>query len=109
MDNTQIKKTYLKEPSLDDILSFVNLVGVSYAHFEAYYGMAEGTIKNVKYGSKKLAVRYWPIFYERIVPQYGSLNNFKKPIKKSVPKLVPNTKTEQSTKKDFHGRLNNIK
>lgn len=112
MSETQeIKRKYLKEPTIEQILSFIAEVGVSYAHFEYYYGMAEGTIKNVKCGTKKLAIRYWPIFYDRVVPQYGIYNNFSNPIKKSVPKLVPHTHpaTNQLHIPTSHSRLTSLK
>jgi hypothetical protein len=109
-ETSEIKKKYLKEPTIEQVLSFIEEVGVSYAHFEYYYGMAEGTIRNFKCGVKKLAVRYWPIFYERIIPKYGTYNNFSNPVKKSAPKSAP-TKvcTLNSIIPSSHSRLTSLK
>lgn len=58
------RRKYLKPPTIARILKVIEDAGVSFAHFELYYAMTPGTIKNVKGGFKKMPVRYWAIFYD---------------------------------------------
>lgn len=105
----EITKVYLKPPTIEQVFSFVEEVGVKYSHFENYYGMHKGILKNVKCGNKNIPKKHWWIFYERIVPQYGIYNNFKKPKSKSSTKLVPKKVPSQSEEIDNHGRLGRLK
>lgn len=96
VSDKEIREKYVKPPTIEQMLSFINDLDVKYSHFEYYFRLHKGVIKNVKGGFKPLPVKYWPLFYERIVPQYGisykSINEFifrqDKKAKKNVPKTV---------------------
>lgn len=67
----EIKQKYLKPPTHEQIFGFIKELGVSQTHFELYFQIPYGIIRQVKCGARPLPVTLWPIFYERIVPQYG--------------------------------------
>lgn len=71
MSEIEIRKKYLKAPSYDQIFGFIDELGVSYSQFERYYLIPYGVIRHVKRGVRNLPIKFWPIIYERIVPQYG--------------------------------------
>jgi hypothetical protein len=86
MLESEIKKKYLKQPSVESVIAFIKKLGVSYYQFERFYGMRNGAIKQFKGGFKPLPVKHWPIFYEHIVPQYGVNSKPQKPKAKKKTK-----------------------
>lgn len=66
------RKKYLKPPTKDQVLAFVKELGVSYAQFETFYGIAKGTIGLVSIGERDLPTAYWHIIYTKVKPAYGS-------------------------------------
>lgn len=87
----EIKQKYLKPPSHEEIFSFISELGVTYTQFERYYSIPYSVIRSIKCGNRHLPVKFWPIIYERIVPQYGikfqrATKNVSKPI---TPRSIP--------------------
>lgn len=75
------KAKYLKPPSLQQIEAFVADLGVTCTQFEKFFGIATGTIKQIRLYEntepkpqyeRKLPAKFWHIIYEKIVPAYGS-------------------------------------
>lgn len=64
------ERKYLKSPTFQQVDEFVKELGVTYASFERYFGIAEGTIRKMK-DPRPLPARHWHIIYEKIVPTYG--------------------------------------
>jgi hypothetical protein len=60
----QTIKKYLKPPSIELILKVVKSAGVKPAQFEIFFGIAKGTIKQVKIGSRAMPAKHWELFYE---------------------------------------------
>lgn len=65
------RRRYLQAPTIEQIDEFVAICKVSYYRFEDFYGMPKGTIKVVKTGYMAMPVKFWHIFYEKIIPTYG--------------------------------------
>lgn len=106
ISDIEIRLKYLKPPTHEQIFGFIEELGVHTAQFERYYKMPTGILRQVKGGHKPLPVKYWPIFYQRIVPQYGigyqQELKFKKNVTKNVTKpLYTNTES--------HDRLISVK
>lgn len=106
VSDIEIRLKYLKPPSFEQIFGFIDELGVHWAQFERYYKMSTGILRQVKGGYKPLPVKYWPIFYQRIVPQYGigyqQELNFKKKVAKNV--------TDRTyTTTESHDRLISVK
>lgn len=107
-ESLRIKKKYSRPPTVEEILSFISEVGLTYAHFEYYYGIASGTIRHVKWGDRSLPTKYWKIFHERIKPDSKEFLDMKYGVTKSVSKKV--TKLSERTKSSIsHDRIGNIK
>lgn len=104
MLEVEVTKKYLKPPTIEQIFSFVEEVGVKYSDFENFYGMHKGVLKNVKCGNKPLPRKDWWIFYERVVPKYGVYYNFSKP-KKGKTIIV----SEKVSTGKAHNRLTKLK
>lgn len=93
-------ETYLKEPEIEQIMAFINELGVSMTRFERFYGIPIGTIRQVKCGNTPLSPKYWHIIYEKVVPTYGvgyskyfKEKNKKDKTKKTKGKYLPAQKT----------------
>lgn len=71
LSNIEIREKYLKAPSFDEIFSFIDELGVNYSQFERFYSIPHSVIRSIKCGTRQLPVKFWPVIYERIVPQYG--------------------------------------
>jgi hypothetical protein len=71
-EDIEIKKKYLKSPTIQEIQSFIKEVGVSVIQFERFYNMPKRTLFLTLGGHRALPVKYWPIFYDRIIPAYGA-------------------------------------
>lgn len=70
----QNRMRYLKQPTMEEIDSFIKFCRVSELQFERFFRIAAETIKNVRNGDRPLPAKYWHIFYERKIPIYGSDN-----------------------------------
>lgn len=66
------RKTYLKAPEVQQTLDFISELGVTMAQFERFYGIAVGTLRQVKCGNAELPAKHWHIVYEKIKPMYGA-------------------------------------
>lgn len=64
-------KKYLKAPTAEQVIEFVEEVGVSDMQFERFYEMAPFTIKKIRCGYRTLPKKYWHFIYEKKVPVYG--------------------------------------
>lgn len=71
-EDYEIKEKYLKAPTLQEIRSFIDEVGVTVIQFERFYNMPKRTLFLTLGGHRALPVKYWPIFYDRIIPAYGA-------------------------------------
>jgi hypothetical protein len=69
------RKKYLKEPTIDEIMGFVNQVGAPVAAFERFFAIPADTVKKVKNGVRTLPAAYWHIFYDKIIPAYSTVMN----------------------------------
>lgn len=91
------KKKYLEAPSWHKIEEFIAELGVSYHHFERFYGLSYHTLTQVKAGTRRLPSRYWHFIYEKIKPTYGSgfyenntiPNIVTNSVTNSIPKAIP--------------------
>lgn len=103
----EVKTKYLKEPTWEQIESFVKEVGVSYPHFEAYYGIPFTTLKNVKAGKRSLPCKFWEIILNRIVPERGV--GFYAAQKSSKLLTKPKARPRKQISSDLHDRLATMK
>jgi hypothetical protein len=87
-------KKYLKAPTAEQVIEFVEEVGVSDLQFERFYEMSNETIKNVRRGYRQLPKKYWHFIYEKIVPTYGI--SYTKPIISSGSKVGSKKDNKQS-------------
>lgn len=110
---TQIEKEnrrkYLLPPNPVQIDEFVRKVcGVSYYRFEEFFGMPKGTIKVVKTGYMDMPVKFWHIFYDQIIPTYGTNSEAvyreRKPVFKSIAPIPKKQNTSFN-----HDRLSAFK
>lgn len=69
--NLEIRKKYLKPPTPEEMIDFINEVGVGKAQFERFYNMPPKTLILSISGRRNLPVKFWPVFYERKIPAYG--------------------------------------
>jgi len=91
------KKKYLFPPSWEKIEEFINELGVTYHHFERFYGLSYHTLTQVKAGTRDLPSRYWHFIFEKIVPTYGAgfyenkhlTHSVTKKVTKAIPKTIP--------------------
>lgn len=70
IEEENIRK-YGKPPTIQQINSFVEQVGLSLSRFEKFFAIAPACLRNVRYGTRPLPVKYWHIFYERVIPEVG--------------------------------------
>lgn len=110
LTNIEIREKYLKPPTHDQIFGFIGELGVSCLQFERYFFIPTGTLRGVSFGNRNLPVKFWPIFYERIVPQYGVKYELaKKEVKnKQKTKRKPKAIVRQINVQN-HDRLSNVK
>lgn len=101
----EIRRKYLKAPTVEEIKSFIKELKVTYSQFEVYYNIPPGTLKQVFIRARKLPVKYWPIIYERIIPTYG-LKYTKKQAK--IKKIKDTKRVNVKEVPDNVGRLNNL-
>jgi hypothetical protein len=97
--NLEIRKKYLKPPTPEEMIDFINEVGVGKTQFERFYNIPERTLVQAINGKRNLPVKFWPIFYERKIPAYGIewLKENKDKIKtEEKPITKPVTKKSQS-------------
>lgn len=114
ISKVEIKKKYLKPPGISEIESFIKEVGVPLSQFERYFSIPIGVMQHVKRGARPLPVRFWPVFYERIVPQYGTEFTDKTKFQtKTTPKPIPKRDASNSASvanlHDNHTRLTTVK
>lgn len=106
------KKKYLYPPTWERIEEFINELGISYHHFERFYGLSYHTLTQVKAGTRDLPSRYWHFIFEKIIPNYGAgfieNNNLTKSVTNSVTKRIPKTIT-CSNESASHDRLISLK
>jgi len=109
----EIKQKYLKPPSHDEIFSFIDELGVTYTQFERYYSIPYSVIRSIKCGNRHLPVKFWPIIYERIVPQYGiEFLRATKNASKSIPQKHVATKPASVAylpDNELHDRITTVK
>lgn len=74
----------MKAPTYDQVKAFISELGITAAQFERFYGIAKGTMKQVKFGNTTLPAKHWHIIYEKIKPAYG-VGYFEAPPKKKAP------------------------
>lgn len=65
------RRKYAKAPSWEQIDAFISELGMSFNHFEKFYGIPYNTITQIKSGQRELSSPYWHYIYERIKPAYG--------------------------------------
>lgn len=67
------KRKYLHPPTSEQIISFIDELGVTMAAFERFYGIRKDTIRKIKHGDqgRVLPAKHWHIIYEKIKPTYG--------------------------------------
>ena len=63
---------YLRPPTQEQIDNFIHECGVSCYRFESFFGMPRGTIKVARTGYMPMPLKYWHIFYEKVIPTYGT-------------------------------------
>lgn len=105
--NSQRQKNlekYLRAPDLEQIMAFVKELKVKARQFERFYGIPDGTIRQIKQGNRELPPKFWHIVYEKIKPTYGVAYYQKPERKKKLPRQVP-----QETKKADNTLLNELK
>lgn len=68
----QNRTKYLKAPTLEQVESFITKLKVSGAQFERFYGIPDGTIRQIKLNKRSLPAKFWHIIYEQVKPAYGS-------------------------------------
>lgn len=94
MNRDEAIKKYLHPPSIELILSVVKDAGVKPTHFERYFGIAHGTIKNIKAGFKFMPYKHWSLFYEwecnKKVSKKRTKTVLKKVSKKPQAEIVSN-------------------
>ncbi len=85
------RRRYLQAPNIEQIDEFVSMCKVSYYRFEEFFGLPKGTIKVVKTGYMEMPLKYWHIFYEKVIPTYGVgvSSPTKVPYVKPAPKIKP--------------------
>lgn len=102
------KKKYLHAPTIQQIDEFVKECKVSYYRFELFFGIARGTIKDVRAGKKEFPVKYWHIIFER--NKKIDKRKFKRPYKSRPrkPKAVVNLEVKPN-KLNLHSRISLLK
>ena len=65
------RRKYAKPPSWEQIDAFISDLGMSFNHFEKFYGIPYNTVTQIKSGQRELSSPYWHYIYERIKPAYG--------------------------------------
>jgi hypothetical protein len=86
--------------------SVIKKFNVSESQFERFFGLAKGAIKNVRYGTRPLASKYWHLFYdpqyERTLRRDRAKTEVTKLVSESVSELTPNkaNKSKSDTKQD---------
>ncbi len=91
-------KRWLTGPTIEQVDKVVSATGASEPRFEAFNGMAIGTIAKMRCGHRSMPLKHWHLFLDKD----KALN---------VPKSIPNTKSQkqritQSFKQD--SRLSGI-
>jgi hypothetical protein len=87
-------KKYLKAPTAEQVIEFVEELGVTDVQFERFYQMKPETIKKVRNGYRNLPKKFWHFVYEKIVPTYGT--DFNKTIISKRRKIVDIYDNKQS-------------
>lgn len=107
------RRKYAQAPSWEQILEFINEMGMDMYHFEKFYSIPYNTITQVKAGKRMLPSHYWAIIYEKIRPAYGSgfledyLNNTPK---NRIKRNLTTNLTEQNTElPENHDRIVTLK
>ena len=105
------RRKYAKPPSWEQIDAFISDLGMSFNHFEKFYGIPYNTITQIKSGQRELSSPYWHYIYERIKPAYGV--GFIEDYTTNVPKKrIKHCLTDFLThdlSKDGHSRLGRLK
>src|SRR5688572_10445129 len=84
---------YLKSPTIEDIQSALDNLGVCARHFERYFGIPVKTITKFKVGSQGFPKKYWHLIFE-------NLPKDKQEVLKTITKPVaPKPKIKRAKKK----------
>jgi len=63
---------YLQPPPYDQIREYINgELKISMLHFERFFGIPTGTLKQIPFGHP-LPAKYWHLIYDKVKPKYGT-------------------------------------
>lgn len=105
---------WLYPPTLDQVNTLVEQVGVSLYKFEAFFGLPKGTIKQVRTGERQIPVKYWHVFFEPVKPTQAQLRMINKSKRKVVTNPVTEARgnppeTHQPKEQISHNRLDRLR
>lgn len=64
-------KKYLRQPTVQEVDSFIKELGITDVQFERFYKIPPKTMARFRMGFRPFPKKYWHFVYEKIVPTYG--------------------------------------
>lgn len=89
---------YLKAPTVAQVNQFVKECGVSTHRVELFYGIAVGTIRQVRIGHRLLPCKYWHIFFGDTVRKEQPVRKYKHVTRVATKKISKRIKEDERIK-----------